>query len=87
MKYMVWNIFIQVHALKHDSPFLSPDGIILDAVRSKARCFRKLHYSLVKSEGNTVAHGLTRFTLNVSDYSAWMEDAPPQFLSFVSSKL
>ena len=34
-----------------------------------------------------VAYVLTLFTLNVSDYSAWMEDALPQFLSFVSSRL
>ena len=56
-----------------------------------ARCFSKLHYSHVKREvkreGNMVAHVLTIFVLNVLDYSAWMEDAPPQFLSFVSSKL
>ena len=47
-----------------------------------ARCFSKLHYSHVKREGNTIA-----FVLIVLDYRTWMEDAPPQFLSFVSSKL
>ena len=52
-----------------------------------ARCFSKLHYSHVKREGNMVAYVLALFTLNVSDYSAWMEDALPLFLSFVSSKL
>ena len=52
-----------------------------------ARCFSKLHYSHVKREGNMVAYILALFTLNVSDYSAWMEDALPLFLSFVSSKL
>ena len=26
---------------------------------------------------------LARFALNVSEYSVWMEDVPPQFLSFV----
>ena len=52
-----------------------------------ARCFSKLHYSHVKREDNIVAHVLTLFVLNVLDYSAWLEDAPPQFLSFVSSKL
>ena len=29
-----------------------------------------------------VAYILALFTLNVSNYNAWMEDAPPQFLSF-----
>ena len=71
-----------MHALKYDSPFLSTNGIILDAVRSKARCFSKLYYSHVKREGNTIA-----FVLIVLDYRTWMEDAPLQFLSFVSSKL
>ena len=52
-----------------------------------ARCFSKLHYSHVKREGNMVAHVLALFVLNVLDYSAWIEDAPPQFLSFVSSRL
>ena len=52
-----------------------------------ARCFSKLHYSHVKREGNMVAHVLVFFVLNVLDYSAMMEDALPQFLSFVSSRL
>ena len=34
-----------------------------------------------------VAHFLALYVLNVLDYSAWMEDAPPLFLSFVSSRL
>ena len=46
-----------------------------------ARCFSKLHYSHVKREGNMVAYILALFTLNVSNYNTWMEDAPPQFLS------
>ena len=41
---------VLMHVLKHDSPFLSPDGIILDAVRSQARCFNKLHYYHVNRE-------------------------------------
>ena len=51
------------------------------------RCFSKLHYPHVKREGNMVAYVLALFVLNVLDYSAWMEDAPLLFLSFVSSKL
>ena len=46
-------------------------GVVLE------RCFSKLHLSHVKREGNMVAHVLTSFVLNVLDYSAWMEDAPP----------
>ena len=42
-----------------------------------ARCFSKLHYSHVKRERNMVAYVLAFFTLNISNYSAWMEDAPP----------
>ena len=74
---------VLMQALKYDSPFLSTDGIILDAVRSKARCFSKLHYSHVKREGNIVAHILAHFVLNVLDYSVWLEDVPPQFHSYV----
>ena len=70
-------------ALLHDSPFLSPDGLRIDAVRSYARCFNELHYSHVKREGNMVTHGLARFALNVSDYVVRMEDILPQFHSFV----
>ena len=72
-----------MHALKHDSPFLSIDGIILDAMRSQARCFSKIHYSYVKRESNMITHVLTRFALNVSDHNMWMEDVPQQFHSFV----
>ena len=74
---------VLMQALKYDSPFLSTDGIILDAVRSKARCFNKLHCSHVKIEGNMVAHALARFALNVSNYKVWMENVPSQIHSFV----
>ena len=52
-----------------------------------ARCFSKLHYSHVKREANMITHVLALSVLNVLDYSTWMEDAPSQFLSFVSSRL
>ena len=52
-----------------------------------ARCLSKLHYSHVKREGNMVVFVLTLFVLIVLDYRTWMEDAPLQFLSFVSSRL
>ena len=48
-----------------------------------ARCFSKLHYSYVKRECNRVAHVLAHFVLNVSNYSVWLEDVPPQFHSYV----
>ena len=41
------------------------------------RCFSKLHYPHVKKDGNIVTYVLALFVLNVLDYSAWMEDAPP----------
>ena len=72
-----------MHALKYDSPFLSTDSIILDVVRSKARCFSKLQYSHVKREGNKIDHVLARFALNVTYYRVWMEDVPLQIHSFV----
>ena len=52
-----------------------------------ASCLSKLHYSHVKREGNMVTFVLALFVLIVLDYKAWMEDAPPQFLSFISSRL
>ena len=52
-----------------------------------ARCLSKLHYSHVKRVGNMVAFVLALFVLIVLDYRAWLEDAPPQFLSLVSSRL
>ena len=52
-----------------------------------ASCLSKLHYSHVKREGNMVAFVLALFVLIVLDYRTWMEDAPLQFLSFVSSRL
>ena len=74
---------VLMQALKYDSPFLSTDGIILDAVRSKARFFNKLHCSHVKIEGNMVANALARFALDVSNYKVWMENVPSQIHSFV----
>ena len=48
-----------------------------------ARCFSKLHYSYVKRDGNMVAHVFAHLALNVSNYSVWLEDTPPQFYSCV----
>ena len=52
-----------------------------------ARCLSKLHYSHVKRKDNMVAFVLALFVLIVLDYRTWMEDAPLQFLSFVSNRL
>ena len=74
---------VLMHALIHDSLFLSPNGLRIDAVRSNARYFNQLHYSHVKRESNMVTHDLARFVLNVSDYVVWMKNVPPQLHSFV----
>ena len=43
--------------------------------------YTKLLYSHRRRDGNKLAHSLARFSIHVSNYSAWMEELPHSLLS------
>ena len=70
-------------ALRNNSTFLSPDGLLMEDIKFHASSFIQLRYSHIKREGNKVAHKLARHALCISDFSVWMEDVPPPLLPVV----
>ena len=70
-------------ALRSNSTFLSPDGLLMEDIKFHTTSFIQLRYSHVSREGNKVAHKLARHTLYISDFSVWMEDVPPPIHSVV----
>nr|XP_023896770.1 uncharacterized protein LOC112008672 [Quercus suber] len=74
---------VLTNALRHNSPYLSSLGLLIDDIRCNARCFNKLLYSHAKRKGNKVAHNLARHSICISDFMVWMETVPPPFVSLV----
>ena len=70
-------------ALRNNSTFLSPDGLLMKDIKFHASSFLQLRYSHVKREGNKVAHKLARHAICISDFSVQMEDVPPPLLPVV----
>ena len=66
------------------SSMASVKPLILDALWFFCS-FTKLLYSHTKRNGNRLAHGLARHSINVNDYVVWMEDVPPPFFSIVQA--
>ena len=56
-------------ALRNNSTFLSPDGLLMEDIKFHASSFIQLRYSHVKREGNKVVHKLTRHTLCILNFS------------------
>ena len=56
-------------ALRNNSTFLSPNGLLMEDIKFHASFFIQLLYSHVKREGNKVAHKLARHALCISDFS------------------
>ena len=71
------------NALRHNSPYLFPLGLLIDDIRCNASLFNQLLYSHVKREGNKVAHSLARYSIYISDFLVWMETVPPPLVSLV----
>ena len=68
--------------LSTDQRSLSSFGPLIDDAKFSSINFDQLRYSHVKRECNFVAHGLTKFASNISDFQVWMKDVLPQ-LSYV----
>ena len=71
------------NALRHNSPYLSPLGLLIDDIKCNASFFNQLLYSHVKREGNKVAHSLARYSICIFDFSIWIETVLPPFVSLL----
>ena len=76
-----------IKALREGEQLLSPTGLLLEDVRMFSQSFETLLYSYSKREGNSVAHGLARYSSSIPDFLVWMEDVPPRIQSLVQADL
>ena len=70
---------VVIKALSDESVSLAPFGLLVEDVKVLFQCFSQLLYSHTKREGNSVAHSLARYAIDIPNFSVWMEDVPPQF--------
>ena len=70
---------VVIKALSDESVSLAPFGLLVEDVKVLSQCFSQLLYSHTKREGNSVAHSLARYAIDIPNFSVWMEDGPPQF--------
>ena len=71
------------NALRNNSTYLPSFGLLIEDIKCNASLFNQLLYSYVKREGNIVAYHLARHSINISDFSVWMETVLPPFISLV----
>ena len=45
--------------------------------------FRRVLYSHVKRNDNSVAHNLAKYALRIPDFQVWMEDVPSHIIQFL----
>ena len=45
--------------------------------------FRRLLYSHVKRNGNSVAHNLAKHAICIPDFQVWIKDVPSHIVSFL----
>ena len=45
--------------------------------------FRRLLYSHVKRNGNSVAHNLAKHVICIPDFQVWIEDVPSHIVPFL----
>ena len=62
------------------------EPLIQDAILF-SNSYSELQYSHCRRKGNTLAHSLARYSINVSNYVVWMEKVPNHLLSDVQQDL
>ena len=71
--------WVVIKDLMEDVFALASYGLLVDDVKVLSRNFVQLLHSRTRREGNSVAHSLTRYAINIPIFLVWMEDIPPQF--------
>ena len=80
---MKGDLEIVVNALKADGFAVGSIASILQDATLFSNFFTKLLYSHGRREGNKLAHSLARHSLNVTNYTVWMENvSPPSFFCY-----
>ena len=51
-------------------------GLLVEDAKNLSQKFDELLYSHTKREGNTLAHSLARYVIDILDFLLWMEDVP-----------
>ena len=62
------------------------EPLIQDAIVFSS-LYTKLLYTHCKRDGNKLAHSLARYSINVFDYVAWMEEVPHPLVSVAQHDL
>ena len=62
------------------------EPLIQDAIVFSS-LYTKLLYTHCRRDGNKLAHSLARYSINVSDYVAWMEEVPLPLVSIAQHDL
>ena len=57
-----------IQALKSQEQNLSPWGLLVEDVKAYGTKFRRVLYSHVKRNGNSVAHNLAKHTIHIPDF-------------------
>ena len=78
---------VVIKALDEDVHSLAPIGLLVEDVKVLSRNFDQLFYSHTKREDNSVAHNLTRYAIDISDFLVWMEDVLPHLQSVLQADL
>ena len=96
ISYWVWaaiceltyiNIDYIINSLKAGgNTIASVEPLIQDAILF-SNSYSELQYSHCRRKGNTLAHSLARYSINVSNYVVWMEKVPNHLLSDVQQDL
>ena len=76
-----------ITGLRENRMVLVPYGLLLEDARFLSQQFDELRYSHTKREGNSLAHSLARYAVNIPDFLVWMEDVPPQFYYILQTDL
>ena len=72
-----------IQALKAQEQNLLPWGLLVEDVKEYGKKFRRVLYSHVKRNGNSVAHNLAKYALRISDFQVWMEYVPSHIVQFL----
>ena len=57
----------------------------MEDVKVYANHFRRVLYSHVKRNDNSVAHNLAKHAISIPDFQVWMEDVRSHIVSFLHS--
>ena len=76
-----------IAGLREDRMVLVPYGLLLEDAMFLSQQFDELHYSHTKREGNSLAHSLVRYAVDILDFLVWMEDVSPQFYYILQTDL